>query len=537
MSIVKYFTFFLFLFLFSASIFGLNFDIENIEELSIYDIGLDRYSLEAEGVLSISNPSNSSTLFDIRLEVELYDLLGLQLKNISNLKDIELQGDVIIIRNLNPNSTINLSYKIFGLTTENISSKIENKSLFEYFLKSRSALTNVLVNLGKGELVNSNTLNEREITTDFKNPTDFSLHLNRIEIFKTTVDDAFFEEGDIIWERENISILPFKDVFFSFKDRNSSENSVYWVRQKFSVENNLEVSVTTFLKKDFRNRGGGSGGGGRSKDLEDGENLELPFFGSGALIKKTTDKTIIRNGESVKVTIRIINSGYGTLENLSVIDVVPKNYKIKNINKAVKVKDGKIIYIIESLAPYSTEVLEYEISSEDIVSQVTFLPPAKLIRDDDEISSKGVLLVGERLSEAKIFVQKEIKSFDENFFEVTLKVKNVQNSIIENLIISQYIPDDVLIKQISKVFRKRGEWVIKTLGPNELWEVSFLVEKSSDNEIIYSLPNVFGVGETQVLGTVISSSELSETIIQSPDTIEKAGIVLAVGLLVFYLLF
>ena len=326
-------------------------------------------------------------------------------------------------------------------------------------------------------------LGNREVTTDFKNPTDFDVQLKKIEILKTSVEDAFFEKGEVIFEKQNILVQPFKNIYFSLEDNMSSKSSVYWVKQDFVVESNFKSNVTKnyFIGIEIPNEKGyensGRGGGKENEDetqTNENENFLIENF---ALIKKTTDKTVVKKDESVKVTVRIINSRNKILESLTVIDEVPENYKITNINKAVKVENGKIIYVIESIKPYATEVLEYELSSSEEDLPITFLLPVKLVKGDQEIFSQGVLLIRDKLSEAKVFVQKEVKSFDENFFEVILKVKNVQNNRINDLIVSQFIPNDVLVKDISKVFKKKGEWIIKTLGPNELWEVRFLIEK------------------------------------------------------------
>ncbi|MCA9487294.1 MAG: hypothetical protein KC548_06580, partial [Nanoarchaeota archaeon] len=118
---------------------------------------------------------------------------------------------------------------------------------------------------------------------------------------------------------------------------------------------------------------------------------------------------------------------------------------------------------------------------------------------------------------------------------VTIKVRNLGGVPVEDLLVSDFIDENAIVKDISQVFsEKRGVWKIKKLESGEEWEVSYLVERNSGLD---SLPNVFGVDKSSVFGTIVSSEEVMMVLYEGPGTIEKVGLGVAVGILVFYLLF
>ena len=68
----------------------------------------------------------------------------------------------------------------------------------------------------------------------------------------------------------------------------------------------------------------------------------------------------------------------------------------------------------------------------------------------------------------------------------------------------------------------------------EEWQVSYIVERNSE---IDTLPNIYGIEKSNVYATLISSEEIITVFNEEPRTLEKVGMALAVGLLIFYLLF
>lgn len=69
------------------------------------------------------------------------------------------------------------------------------------------------------------------------------------------------------------------------------------------------------------------------------------------------------------------------------------------------------------------------------------------------------------LPEEKIFVQKEVKFVDDDFARVTIKVRNLGGVPVEDLLVSDFIDENAIVKDISQVFsEKRGVWKIKNLN-------------------------------------------------------------------------
>jgi hypothetical protein len=244
------------------------------------------------------------------------------------------------------------------------------------------------------------------------------------------------------------------------------------------------------------------------------------------------------HGEEVEVTIRVINVNDYDVDDLVLYDYIPENYEYVEVDSDSKINNGRITFSIDNISSYGTKVFKYKIRNNDELKGIAYLEPAKLVYEDENYFSDGVLLVNTMIDEEdRIFVQKEIEYIDDDFAKVTIKVKNLASVTVEDILITEDMDDNAVIKDISKLFHdgNRGVWMIKSLKPGEEWEVSYLTDRNSN---IYTLTNAYGLGvDGEVLGTLISSEEVVTVFKDEPGLIEKVGLGIAVGLLVVYLLF
>lgn len=508
------------------------------------------YNLEADGQISIYNPSNVSRIMEFRIPITLDALIGINKKDIdATSAKFDFSFDEINGYIIEPQETITVGYHIYGLLSYDIYNYTNsNISVFEYYADSFNLYTQTVVNLQKPTREQENTTNQsqRLISAGIRNPTDFDLFINDLNIYKTSVSDPFFNNGVLLKSFANISVDPFGMGEVEVFDTSSTSNSVYWVSTDVNIQNNISTSLTeSFTKqKPPESSGGGSGGGGSSGGGASWPNLDptnnqTPQINEtdfdDLLIKKSVDKTIVQNGEDVIVTLRIVNVNEDPVYNLSIEDIIPENYNIRNISENVKIENDIFLkFNIDKVEAYDTYVITYTLKNEDNIKGITYLKPAKLMYLNMTYFSDGVLLINELLPEKKVFIQKEVRYVDENFAKVIIRVKNLGSVELKNLLVSDNIDENSIIKDISKIFSERGVWNIKSLKAGEEWEVSYLIERNAN---IDTLPNIFGVDNSNVFGTMISSEEVITVFKEPPRTIEKVGMVIAVSLLIIYLLF
>lgn len=538
--------YFLNIILFSGSVFSINTKITIDENSEIKKLLNGGYTLDADGTISIYNPSNVSKIYEFNFPLELDALIGINKISIGDSSSrFEFNYDKIKGYMIGPNETIETGYHIYGMLNSNLYEKMSNQmSVLEYYVSDFNLASNAIINLQKpqqegfeyninGSLNSTPTGNStRLVSAGVRNPSDYDYMIKEIRLYKTDVADPFFNDGELVKKFFNISVGPFEFKDVDFFDYESNDQSVYWVSSDVIVKSNListsEKKYSEQIKKSTAGSDSpSSGGGGIYIGNKDDAINSL-------LLKKSVDKTMVRSGEEVKVMLRVININDFELEGLLVSDEIPQGYEIKDASDRVKLKNGKIEFLIDKIEGYGTEVITYSLQNKNEYKGITYLKPASLTYKNDSIYSEGVLLINELLPEKKIFVQKEVKYIDEKFAKVTIKVKNLGAIELSDLLVSDFIDENSIMKEISQIFYEKGVWKIKSLRAGEEWEVSYLIER---NEDLDKLPNVFGVEKTNIYGTLVSSEEVVTIFNEEPRTIEKVGLGLAVGLLVFYLLF
>ncbi|MDA3855276.1 MAG: hypothetical protein PF569_03390 [Candidatus Woesearchaeota archaeon] len=546
----------------SSIVYSIKVEISITEDSAVTKLLNDKYSLDASGILTIKNPSNVSKVYEFVLPLDLDSLIGINkinlpnsstFNNITNIttsispnsEKFEFSFDKIKGYMIEPNQSISVGYHIFGLSEYNIYNNLnDTQSVLDYYVKSYDLVSNVILNLQKPQREDfeyniDGTLNKtpssnssRLVSAQIRNPTDYDYFIDELKLYKTSVSDPFFNNGGVLNSYFNLSINPFGYREVDFYDINSDETSVYWVSSSVFILTDINSTLSKVYK--LENKGGGSSdndantGGGGGVYISD-------TIKDSIIFKKDVDKTIISKGDEFNVILTLANVKDRTILDLELSDEVPEGYEIKNVSTSVKISNRDLTFDISKIEGYETKNIIYTLVSKKEYKGITYLKPAKLSHNDETLYSEGVLLINDMLPDQKIFIQKEVKYMDDDYAKVIITVKNLGNFHLEDLLISDEIPDDSIIKQISKVFLERGVWSIKSLKPGEEWEVSYLISRDGSN--FDTLPNIFGVEKSDVYGTMIFSEEIVTIFNEEPRTIEKVGMTLAVGFLIVYLLF
>lgn len=533
-------------FLLINSIFATQIQVNISETAKVTKLLSGSYSLDIKGELEIHNPSNYSKVYEYNLPLKLDSLIGISKVKIDNTSNnFDFTYDRIKGFNLNQNQTFKVGYKIYGIVNYDLLSKLDiNESVLEYY-SDFEFITKSIINVQKperegvrynddGTLNNtdgSNTSN-RLISAGVRNPGDFELEVKKLDLYSTTADDPMFRSGSLMATFTNISIDPFEYKEVDFFDRYSVNNSVYWMSSNIVIKNQVYTDISRELI--IQQPTSSSGGSGGSSGAVSTYNPDEANYEDSLLIKKSVDKTLVNSGDSFKVFLNIVNVEDFAVYNLSIFDEIPEDYEIKNVSKEVKINDNELEFSLNKLDGFSSYTISYTLVNKKQISGITYLKPAKLVFEDFNYFSQGILVINDLLPDKKVFVQKEVSIFDDTYSRVTIKVRNLGSIELNDLLVTDEIPDDLIVKDISQIFSERGSWKINTLLPGEEWSVTYLVEKNPSTD---TLPNVFGVEQENVYGTLISSQEVITIFNEKPRTIEKVGLVVSVGLLIFYLLF
>lgn len=534
--LINLFVLFLGITLFTNSVSAVKANIDISETYYSYPISQGKYSIEVKGSIKISNPSLVSKIYEINLPLKLDSLIGINKvdkPDVPNRFDFDYNSIRAYL--LEPEEEISTNYVIYGIVNYDLSEHTIKKgiSVLEYYTENFNLYSNTIINVEKvqregffynesQELVSSPAGNEtRLVAATIRNPTDFDYYLKELSMYRTQSSNPMYGDADLITKFHNFSIDPFDYKELNFFDADSTENSVYWVSS--------HVTIDSFIKTNIRYKpssGGGDGG-------DDGGGIYIPQ--NNIIVKKTTDKTLINAGEEFEVTVNVINVGASEINGLVLYDEIPPFHEIYDVSKGVKIINGtKLIFDIDYIEAYGEFEVKYTLVNKEDVKGITFLKPASVVYNEDTFYSEGVLIINDLLPNKKVFIQKEIDYIDDDFARITITVKNLGAITLRNILVSDFLDENSIVKDITQVFEERGVWNINILNSGEEWQVSYLIER---NPQIETLPNLFGVDNSQVYGTLIFSEEVVTVFTQQPKTIEKVGMIVAVGLLIFYLLF
>jgi hypothetical protein len=528
-----------------ASAVSMNVSIS--ESSTITKLSGGQYSLVADGILSVKNPSNTSMVYDFQAPFNFDALIGVNKISIDNSSSYftfnseKISGHIIL-----PNQTVAVGYHIYGIVPYDLNTRliIKNCSVLEYYTKGLFFSSQLTINLQKPEregfeyIIQGNDLvrntspsvnTGRQVSALIRNQADFDFMINEIKIMKSLTSDPMFSDSSTVAIFENISLAPFQGQEVNFRDENSNESSVYWVSSLTYIVNKFDRKIQrSFLKQQKPASQGGAGG-------SDAYSPKLNLS-SSVLLYKSVAKSLVTLGDEIKVTLQFVNVNENSVYNVSIYDEFPsEDFELKEVSQNVKIlSKNQLIFSLSKIEGYGTIEVTYTLVNKKTSAGISYLKPARAIFKGGEVYSQGILIINGMLADKKVYIQKEVSYIDENYAKVIITVKNLGNIPLTEILVTDVFDDNSIIKDISQNFFERGVWKINELKAGEEWEVSYLVERNSKLD---SIPSVFGVDKSQVFGTLISSDEVITIFQEEPKLTEKIGLGLAVGLLVFYLLF
>jgi len=529
---------------FSTSIFASKADIVINEVFEQNKISDGKYAVEVKGSLKIKNPSAISKIYEINIPLKLDSLIGITKVNSSSSSDkFIFDYNSISAYLLNQSEEISVDYVIYGIVNYDLGAVTvdEDLSVLEYYAENFDLYSNVIIGLDKVQRegfmydddADRSQVSEpldntsRLVVANIRNPTDFDYYLREVVLYRTQTSNPMFGEGDMIKTFYNLSIAPYDFQELNAFDPEATDNSVYWVSSHVSIDSYVQSTIK-YKPVSVVNVGDGVGAGDSSY---------IPTFGykTNILVKKNTDKTLINSGEEFEVTVTIINVGGVDIHDLVLFDEIPMYHSIKDVSNGVRIlNETKLIFDIDTIEAYGEFVVKYTLTNKEDVKGITFLKPARVNFNDNSFFSDGVLIINDLLPNKKVFIQKAVEYVDDDFARITITVKNLGAQTLRNILVSDFLDENSMIKDITQVFEDRGVWNIKILKAGEEWEVSYMIER---NPKIETLPNLFGVDNSEVFGTLVFSEEIVTIFSEQPKTVEKIGMIVAVGLLIFYLLF
>lgn len=562
----RFFGVFLFSFflLFLGFVNATNVLISTSENSSVISLINGGFSIDSIGTLIITNPTNY-TIYNFEIPLNLDSLVGVSKKSIDNTSSkFFFNFNKIYGFMIKPNQTIKTGYRIYGLSSYNPYLKMKtNESLFKFYSGNFKFYSGIILHLEfpqrQGYIYNLNgsknssapLTSKREISLNITNPTDFNYFASSIQVYRTNNLNPFYNNYIPIKSFYNKSIKPFSSLQFDFFDDNSFSGAVYWLSSEVSSKYNFTSNVKkhySVQKSPIVSSGGGGGGSGgfsgisywnfSNSSLSNISISKIKPFLNTILLKKKTNISILTDGSLVRVSLEIVNTNSFSFNNLTLYDFIPNGFSLVNTLVQGRIFNSNgLKFSISKILPYSTKVVSYTLKRISNISGVSYLRPAQLTYNKNQtIFSLGVLLVNNFLPNKKLFVQKMINNFYlKGFSKITIIVKNLGETSLNNILISDNLGEDSLIKDISKVFyEKKGVWKIKELGPTSQWEVSYLV---ANNNKVNSLPNIYGIGKLNVYRTLVTSGQINTIISQKPGVSEKVGLGVAIFLLILYLIF
>lgn len=515
----------------------------NISESAVVtQLTSGNYSILAYGNLTLYNPSVSDTVYQYSLPLDLDPFVSIgKSSNTLNASSFEVTSTRVKGYLLEPNAQITMPYIIYGVTGYNVLSNISNTSLFEYYTDSLDYefVPKPLISLSKVERENeSQFTSPRFVIAEILNPSAFDYTLRNMSIYKTNASDPSFTNGSIIDGRENISIPSNSHVEFDLYDEVSYNSSVYWLSADLVIDYNLSSTFSSSLVQEqgSTSSGSSSGGGDRSSGLT--------FFVDplpqeySLSVKKGANTTLVGDGEYVEITLSVTNNLDEEVSGALFTDSFRTDlYNLVDSDVEAGI-NGTLNFDLGTLEPYESKEFSYVIVNRRNINGSVTLPRARVVVDESTFLSNEVTLVHDLLADKRVFIEKEVLPYDDRFSQVRITIRNLGDFTVEDLLVADNIDNESVVRQLSQVFHEgnRGIWSIPELEPGEEWIITYLVEKDAVD--LNTLPNIFGVDKQDVFGILIAPKEV---VLQfSEDStlrIERIGLGLAVGLVLFYLFF
>lgn len=480
------------------------------------------------GTVTITNPSDAD-FFNVAIPLYL-STYTIRSPNNTALSSIDENG--IFIQRLNANSSVSLDYEMGGISTEDFTDG--GKAMLEtaitaFDLKVYSQVMGSILKAPFEDSAITGRNKTRLISVHLTNPTGFELTVDLVNVIKTSDLDPSVQLDSWDLSSQISSLTAYQSFEMDFFDENASEGEVYWLQTDMYLS---QIDV-------FRNR---------SIDFFDQDDLFIPitnetnitynetstdFLDKRVFLRKLIDSSLALPGQPMNVTIIVNNFGSTSLQGI-LSDVLPFGFELVKIyTEGARVQGTDVEWTID-LRPRTAQRFVYEIRFTDTESVgVDYFDPATLLYDDEFVYSQSVPFVRQYVAQKKVYMQKSLDFRPNGDVQVDITVRNLGETSLSKLIVKEFLGPGDEFKEITQPFREKGVWEIDTLTAGEIWQTSYVTDKSN---VLNSFPELFGVPRSGLFRNIILKNVVeSKFKVLETSVVEIAGLSLLALVIVAYI--
>lgn len=525
--------------LISTNIYATEIKLNISENIHATEIGSGKIDILAKGILTITNPTNQSIVYDYGINFREDIIFNLKIDNIStNKTKMTYSNKHIKGYEIMPNTTIKINYTLTGIMPRNNYNSYADtqKSLLNWYSEKMFFNPQRYATLSKldREKNYSVEISKRWIIINGKNPTEFNVELVYMNLYKTnpTTNNQFYRTENLLQKYKNISLNPEDTFYFKYQDPQSSDKDSYWI--EYQVHTKTELKEKRILNYNYYN----SGNNNDDEQETEEENQTIEIITETPLkITKTANKNIIGYKDDIEIEIIIQNSNKFAIENLSLFETYPNYFNLIETPEEIdtKINENNLFFKIDKIYPYETKNIKYKLNfQKDYSGEIIYFQPTELNYNSKKIYSNQLLIF--KKSEFKnksLLVQKEIKYLNETTTRVTIKVKNIGQVDLEDLTIIEHNGNIEAVDNLDSNSEKT--WKINKLKVGEEWETYYDIDSEDVNKYV---PEIYGTDNTKVYKNLLFDSRIETTTISDGiKTYQKLIIASAIVLLVIDIVF
>ena len=546
MSLKKLFKLFILLILYltfaSNYVIAADVSVEITERGSVLNYYNDYFVVDVEGNITITN-ENSFPIYTIEIPMVPGTL---SISDSSSTNYVRDNG--IRIPYLDPFESVTFSYKLFGITVENVVRRYlsHGSSIFAYLLEDENAYfrSDLWIGLEKSDI---GTIRERLdsggvgtksirfITVKITNPTPLEYNINNIQVSRT--DDENVNAPNKIWTFEDkIRIVGGDEWSREFQDSGEGmkEDSVYW----FIVDHDLANTLVDLYQDVFLNIYDES-------YIDQVPVDELPdrpiserekelFATTRVFLRKNIEPNRVFPGDIVNVSLIVTNLDVVS-KTIRVGDIIPDGFELYEVqSKDSLISDDELLWEVDVNRGIS-KIVSYSMRFVDTETiGLQYLPEAFAVFAEGRVTSLRPPIIKQFIPTKKLYVQKNVRRLPGDLVEITISLRNLGEAPLSGLLLKDYLEPHNLFSEITQTPLEKGLWEIPTLMRNQQWQVVYRTDSRTN---LGQLPQVFGIDESKVLKTIIMNNVVSHYIFSpSIRMVELMGIVALILFPIFVIL-
>jgi hypothetical protein len=528
---------FCFIFVFSIIIFsnsvssaeGGNFTFEIDEDGYVIDYYNEYYIVNVQGTLSIKNNYNLS-LYGLRIPLNMNSLSV-------GVADNVVRGNSLHIPSLKHDESTSFKYRIYGIITDDYLRNIknlDNMSIMRFMIDDAGieGFSDMVIALSKSNL--NSKKNHRFIGVRVDNPTNLEYRVQGMHIIKTRDENINDEEyrfsitnksviyGYETWEtsvQDNHENLKYDDVYWFFADLKSQNFEIYY-DDNYNLERlNQDDLGEIDTKIDYETQGGSGSGNYDS----------YPKF----FLRKSVNVTRVIPGDLINITIIATNLEQQS-KVVTITDLVPDGFALVSSTDDTLKSDYNLQWTRE-INKQTSKIISYVLKFTDNESVGLFyLPEAKAEYDKKQVYSEKVPVIKKFIPSKKLYLQKSIRKDGKDEFIVTIKIRNMGDVSLNDLVIKEFLTRGSKFYEITTKPEDLGVWSINSIEKSGEWVVEY---KTNDHDDLYSLPSIYGLDDIYVLKTIIKEDIVANfSFIPGMNFVEFVGFILLIlcPFIIFY---